>query len=64
MESCPIGILQYNRPNNYDHEITNTHLAANNQYYCKQCRKRINLADEKSHLQSNGHRSNFKNVVL
>ena len=30
MERCPTCILQYRRTNEYNHELTNTHLAANN----------------------------------
>ena len=41
MEHCPTCNLQYKRKNKYNHELTNTHLAANNQYYCQQCKKNI-----------------------
>ena len=30
MEHCPTCNLQYKRINIYNHELTNTHLAANN----------------------------------
>ena len=53
MEHCPTCNLQYKRNNKYN----NTHLAANNQYYCQQCRKVINLADKGLHLQSNEHKN-------
>ena len=33
MEHCPTCNLQYKRNKKYNHEITNAHLAANNQYY-------------------------------
>ena len=33
METCPNCNLQYKRNNKYNQELTNTHLAANNQYY-------------------------------
>ena len=36
MEHCPTCNLQYKRNNKDNHELTNTHLAANNQYYCQQ----------------------------
>ena len=36
MEHCPTCKLQYKRNNKYNHDLTNTHLAANNQYYCQQ----------------------------
>ena len=57
MEHCPTGNLQYKRCNIYKHELTNTNLAANNQYYCQQCKKVINLADKRFHLQSNEHKN-------
>ena len=57
MEHCPTCNLQYKRNNKYNHELTNTHLAANNQYYCRQCKKVINLADKRLHLQSNEHKN-------
>ena len=57
MEHCPTCNLQYKRNNKYNHEITNTHLAANNQYYCQQCKEILNLADERFHLQSNEHKN-------
>ena len=57
MEHCPTCNLQYKRNNKYNHEITNTHLAANNQYYCQQCKRIINLADKRFHLQSNEHKN-------
>ena len=31
MEHCPTCNLHYKRNNNKNHELTNTHLAANNQ---------------------------------
>ena len=49
--------MQYKRNNNYNHELTNTHLAANNQYYCHQCKQIINIADKGFHLQSNEHKN-------
>ena len=49
--------MQYKRNSKYNHELTNTHLAANNQYYCQQCKKVINLADKRFHLQSNEHKN-------
>ena len=64
METCPTCNLQYKRNNKYNHELTNTHLAANNQYYCQQCKKIVSLADKRFHLQSNEHKNSKKNVVL
>ena len=55
MEHCPTCNLQYKRNNKYNHELTNSHLAAFNQYYCQQCKKILNLADKRFHLQSNDH---------
>ena len=60
METCPTCNLQYKRNNKYNHELTNTHLAANNQYYCQQCKQIINLADKRLHLQSNEHKNSKK----
>ena len=60
MEHCPTCNLQYKRNNKYNHELTNTHLAANNQYYCQQCKRIINLADKRFHLQSNEHKNSKK----
>ena len=57
MEHCPTCNLQYKRNNKYTHELTNTHLAANNQYYCQQCKKILNLATKSFHLQSNEHKN-------
>ena len=57
MEHCPTCNLQYKRNNKYNHEITNTTLAANNQYYCQQCIKVLNLKDKRFHLQSNEHKN-------
>ena len=57
MEHCPTCNLQYKRNNKYNHELTNTHLATNNQYYRQQCKKVINLADKRFHLQSNEHKN-------
>ena len=57
MEHCPTCNLQYKRNNKYNRDLTNTHLAANNQYYCQQFKKVINLADKRFHLQSNEHKN-------
>ena len=57
MEHCPTCILQYKRNNKYNHEVTNTHLAANNQFFCQQCKRILNLADKRLHLQSNEHKN-------
>ena len=57
MDSCAICNFQNKRNNNYNHELTNIHLAANNQYYCQQCKRIITLADKISHLQSNEHKN-------
>ena len=53
MEHCPTCNLQYKRNNKHNLELTNTHLAANNQYYCQQCKRILSLADKRIHLQSN-----------
>ena len=50
MEHCPTCNLQHERNDKYNHDLTNTQLAANNQYYCQQCKK-INLADKRFYLQ-------------
>ena len=49
--------MQYKRNNKYNHELTNAHLAANNQYYCQQCKSILNLADKRLHLQSDEHKN-------
>ena len=60
MERCPTCNLQYKGNNKYNNEKTNTHLAANNQYYCQHCKRIINLAAKRSHLQSNEHKNKEK----
>ena len=57
MEHCPTCNLQYQRNNKYNHELTNTHLTANNQYYCQQCKRILGLAEKRFHLQSNEHKN-------
>ena len=57
MEHCPNCNLQYERNNKHNQELTNPHLAANNQYYCQQCKKILTLADKRFHLQSNEHKN-------
>ena len=57
MEHCPTCNLQYKWNNKYNHELTNTYLAANNQYYCQQCKNVSNLVDERFHLQSIEHKN-------
>ena len=57
MEHCPTCNLHYKRNNKYNHDLTNTHLAANNQYYCQQCKRILNLADKRLHLQSDEHKN-------
>ena len=64
MEHCPTCNLQYKRINNYNQDLTNTHLAANNQYYCQQCKKILNLADKRFHLQSNEHNKKIKDCGI
>ena len=49
--------LQDKRKNKYNHDLANTHLAANIQYFCQQCKKVINLADKRFHLQTNEHKN-------
>ena len=57
MEHWPNCNLQYKRNKKYNHELTNTHLAANNQYYCQQYKKILSLAEKRFHLQSNEHKN-------
>ena len=57
MEHCPTCNLQYKRNNKYNHELTNTYLAANKQYFCQKCQKSFSLADKRFHLQSNEHKN-------
>ena len=57
METCPTCNLQDTPNNNYDHELINTHLAANNQYYYQQGKRILNIADKRFHLKSNEHKN-------
>ena len=57
MEHCPTCNLQYIWNNKYNQDLTNTHVAANNQYYCQQCKTILNSADKRFHLQSNEHKN-------
>ena len=57
MEHSPTCNLQNKRNKKYNHELTNTHLEANNQYYCQQCKRILSLADKRFHLQSNEHKN-------
>ena len=61
MEHCATCNLQYKRKNKDNHDLTNTHFAANNQYYCQQYKKLLSLADKRFHLQPNEHK-NSKNM--
>ena len=54
MEHCATCNLQY-KQNKKNHELTNTHLAANNEYYCPKCKIMLNLADIKFNLKSKEH---------
>ena len=36
MECCPTCNIQNERNKDNNHELTNTHIAANNQNYCQQ----------------------------
>ena len=62
MEHCPTCNLQFKRNNKHNHELTNTDLAANNQYYCQQCKRLISPADKRFQLQSNEHK-NSKRIM-
>ena len=44
MEHCTTCNLQYKRNDKKNHELTNTLLAANNQYCCQECQRTKNLA--------------------
>ena len=57
MGRCPPCNLQYKQKIKYNHELTDTHLEANNQYYCQQSRRKKNLPDERPRLQSNEHKN-------
>ena len=59
MECCPICTLQYKGNCNYNHSLTNKHLAAKNHYYCHKCKRRGILADKMSHLHFIEHK-NFR----
>ena len=60
MEHCPTCNLQYERNNRHTYEVTNTDTAANTQYQCQHCKKILNLADKRYHLQSDAHENIFK----
>ena len=55
---CSSCILHYERKNNYNHQLNNTQVAANNHYYCQQCKRMINLVDKRSHIQSDQLKNN------
>ena len=57
METCITRNLQYKRSIKHNHVLTNTHSAVSNQYYCRQCKQKINLADKNTHLQSDKHKN-------
>ena len=63
MESCPTFKLQYKRNDKYNHKITKTNLAANNQNYSQQCERIKNLPDKSFQLQTN-EITKKTNVVL
>ena len=44
METCPTCSLEYERNIKQNHGSTSKRLAANNQYYCQQCNRFMNLA--------------------
>ena len=46
MEHCPTCNLQHKRIKKYNHDLTNTYLAAISQYYCQHCKRKLNLADK------------------
>ena len=58
MEHCQLCNLHHKRNSKLNHELTNTHLAANIQNHCQQCKRILNLADKRFHLQSNEHKIN------
>ena len=64
MEICPTSILVYERSIIYNHELRNTHLPGNNQWYCQQNKFMINLTDKRSHLQSNENKNKKKCRVV
>ena len=60
METCINWNSQYKRSNKYNLDLANTRLAVNNQYYCRQWKQKRNLAEKKTYLQSDEHKSNRK----
>ena len=52
--------LQFKRNNECNCELNNTHLAANNQYFCQQCNRILSLPDKRSILQSDEHKYSSK----
>ena len=62
METCPICNLQYKTIKEYNHELTNAHLASNYQNFCEQGERIINLAGKNSHLQYIEHKKIYCEV--
>ena len=59
MDTCRFCNLQYKRIIKYNHELNDTHLAANYQYFCEQGKRILNLADKKFHLPYNDYKKFF-----
>ena len=54
--TCTTCDFKYKMSEEYNHKLTNKHLAAGRKYYCQQCKKIINLADQKDNLESEEHK--------
>ena len=64
MESCPTCNLKHKRKIKDNHELSNTHIAANNQYYCEQGKGIKKLADKRSYLQSEEYENIWKSCTV
>ena len=58
MQTCKACNLQYKRSKKYNHELTNTHLAVNNQNYCNQCKQKIKIYAITKHIHNPMNKNN------
>ena len=56
MESCPTCKLNSKRNNNTNQDLTNTRLAAKNQYYSQQSKRVLIIADKRFQVQTDEHK--------
>ena len=55
-QNCNVCGLSYKNKYSYEHNISNDHLAALNQWYCQKCKEYVNFYEKTEHLQSLNHR--------